>query len=45
MLELLIENREAIFKAFIETNIMMLEVTVVLSLLISIPMYIIIFLK
>ncbi|MFM1538459.1 methionine ABC transporter permease [Helcococcus bovis] len=37
MLELLIENREAIFKAFIETNIMM-AVTVVLSLLISIPM-------
>lgn len=37
MLELLIENKEEIFKAFMETNIMMI-VSIILSLIISIPL-------
>ena len=37
MLDLLIENKEEIFKAFMETNIMMI-VSIILSLIISIPL-------
>lgn len=37
MLDLLIQNKEGIYKAFIETNIMMI-VSIILSLIISIPL-------